>query len=95
MNAVEIIDFLKLCLTHAPDTSDVQSLMGIEGSARNMYYQFFDMLIEDSQFRIIERPPNNIMNAMISFVNLLCYSAVLTQIYHTHLDPRISFLHSP
>ena len=35
------------------------------------------------------------MNAMISFVNASCYSAVLTQIYHTHLDPRISFLHSP
>ena len=98
INAGEIIDFLKLCLAHAPDTSDVQSLMGIEGTARNTYYQFFDMLIPDSKFRIIKRvrrPPNNIMNAMISFVNSLCYSAVLTQIYHTHLDPRISFLHSP
>ena len=48
INAGEIIDFLKLCLAHAPDTSDVQSLMGIEGTARNTYYQFFDMLISDS-----------------------------------------------
>ena len=25
----------------------------------------------------------------------MCYAETLTQIYHTHLDPRISFLHSP
>ena len=98
INAGEIIDYLKFCLAQAPDTSDINSLMGIEGTARNMYYQFFDMLITDKDFRLgkrVRRPPNNIMNAMISFVNALCYSSVLTQIYHTHLDPRISFLHSP
>lgn len=98
IDAGEIIDYLKFCLTQAPDTTDIQSLMGIEGTARNTYYKFFDMLVTDSDFKItkrVRRPPNNIMNAMISFVNALCYSAVLTQIYHTHLDPRISFLHSP
>ena len=98
IDAGEIIDYLKFCLIQAPDTSDVQSLMGIEGTARNTYYRFFDLLITDPQFRIgkrVRHPPNNIMNAMISFVNSMCYSAVLTQIYHTHLDPRISFLHSP
>ncbi len=98
INASEIIDYLKFCLAQAPDTSDIQTLMGIEGTARNTYYKFFDMLITDKDFKIgkrVRRPPNNIMNAMISFVNALCYSAVLTQIYHTHLDPRISFLHSP
>lgn len=98
INAGEIVDYLKFCLTQAPDTSDIPSLMGIEGTARNTYYRFFDILITDKDFRIgkrVRRPPNNIMNAMISFVNALCYSAVLTQIYRTHLDPRISFLHSP
>ncbi|MBQ6971871.1 MAG: type I-B CRISPR-associated endonuclease Cas1 [Synergistaceae bacterium] len=98
IDAGEILGYLKQCLAQAPDTPDVQALMGIEGAARNMYYKFFDMMITDQDFRIgkrVRRPPNNIMNAMISFVNSLCYSAVLTQIYHTHLDPRISFLHSP
>lgn len=98
IQASDILEYLRFCLEQAPLTSDVQSLMGIEGTARNTYYQFFDRLISDSDFKIVKRvrrPPDNIMNALISFINSICYSAVLTQIYHTHLDPRISFLHSP
>ena len=86
INAGEIVDYLTFCLAQAPDTSDIPSLMGIEGTARSTYYKFFDMLITDSDFKIVKRvrrPPNNIMNAMISFVNALCYSAVLTQMYNT------------
>ena len=98
IQASDILEYLRFCLEQTPLTSDVQSLMGIEGTARNTYYQFFDRLISDDDFKIIKRvrrPPDNIMNALISFINSICYSAVLTQIYHTHLDPRISFLHSP
>ena len=94
----DIIEYLRYCLERAPDTSDVNSLMGIEGTARNNYYQFFDRLIQDSSFKIgarVRRPPNNPMNALISFINSICYSMTLTEIYRTHLDPRISFLHSP
>ena len=63
-----------------------------------MYYQFFDRLIQDEAFFIVKRvrrPPSNPMNALISFVNSLCYAMTLSQIYRTRLDPRISFLHSP
>lgn len=94
----DIIEYLRYCLERAPDTTDVNSLMGIEGSARNNYYQFFDRLIQNETFKIgkrVRRPPDNPMNALISFINSICYSTVLTEIYRTHLDPRISFLHSP
>ncbi len=43
----------------------------------------------------VRRPPDNPMNAMISFGNSILYSKTVTQIYHTHLDQRISFLHEP
>ena len=94
----DITEYLKFCLAQAPLTQDINSLMGIEGTTRNVYYQFFDRLISDGDFKIVKRvrrPPNNIMNALISFINSMCYAETLTQIYHSHLDPRISFLHSP
>lgn len=40
-------------------------------------------------------PPSNEVNAMISFVNSMCYTLCLDMIYHTQLNPTISFLHQP
>jgi CRISPR-associated protein Cas1 len=40
-------------------------------------------------------PPSNEMNALISFGNAVCYAACLGQLYHTQLNPTISFLHEP
>ena len=34
------------------------------------------------------------MNVLISFGNSLMYSIILSEIYKTHLDPRIGFLHA-
>ena len=35
------------------------------------------------------------MNAMISFGNTLLYTKTIAQIYNTHLEQSISFLHEP
>ena len=35
------------------------------------------------------------INSLISFVNSLIYSKTLTEIYHTQLNPTISYLHEP
>lgn len=78
------------------EAENISALMGLEGNARNCYYQFFDRLIKDDDFEMISRtrrPPTNRMNAMISFLNSMCYILVLSQLYRTHLDPRIGFLH--
>lgn len=40
-------------------------------------------------------PPNNMINSLISFVNSLIYSKTLSEIYHTQLNPTISYLHEP
>ena len=75
----------------------VDELMGCEGRARAAYYAgFAKMLRQDVEFtRRVRRPPDNLVNALISFTNGLVYSAALTQIYRTQLDPTISFLHEP
>ncbi len=77
-------------------TMDIPELMGIEGNIRISYYEAFDAII--SHFEMGNRtkqPPSNEVNAMISFVNSLCYALCLDNIYHTQLNPTISFLHQP
>jgi CRISPR-associated protein Cas1 len=76
---------------------DISELMGCEGRARASYYQAFSSILRnDVEFtKRVRRPPDNVVNALISFTNGLVYSAALTQIYRTQLDPTISFLHEP
>ncbi len=76
---------------------DVNELMACEGRARAAYYQGFSRILrQDLEFtKRVRRPPDNIVNAMISFTNGLVYAATLSQIYRTQLDPTISFLHEP
>lgn len=76
---------------------DIADLMGCEGRARNAYYSAFDIILDHPDFvfeKRSRRPPLNRMNALISLGNRLLYNVVLSEIYHTHLDPRIGFLHT-
>ncbi len=75
---------------------EIESLMGIEGNIRMNYYEAFAIIIKDFEMgQRTKRPPSNEVNAMISFVNSLCYTLCLDMIYHTQLNPTISFLHQP
>ncbi|HML94285.1 MAG TPA: type I-B CRISPR-associated endonuclease Cas1b [Thermodesulfobacteriota bacterium] len=79
------------------DQSSAGALMAIEGNIRDQYYSVFDEIVEDEDFTFesrTRRPPKNRMNALISFGNSLLYTSVLSEIYKTHLDPRIGYLHS-
>ncbi len=77
--------------------SSTEELMAIEGNCRNYYYKAFDKIINNEDFCFstrTRRPPQNRLNALISFGNSLMYITVLSEIYKTHLDPRIGFLHT-
>ena len=70
--------------------------MQVEGEIRKTYYSSFDQIIQLPGFsfeRRTKRPPENPLNALISFGNSLLYTTVLSEIYRTHLDPRIGYLH--
>lgn len=72
------------------------ALMGLEGNIRENYYEAFDHIITDFEMSgRSKRPPKNEINALISFGNMMCYTQCLKQIYHTQLNPTISFLHEP
>ena len=98
LDVSDILDDLSRFEEQARQTKDVPELLGVEGSARNAYYRLFDRLIQDEAFKLgkrVRQPPDNPMNALISFLNCVCYSMTLSQLHQTRLDPRIGFLHSP
>jgi CRISPR-associated protein Cas1 len=75
---------------------DIPSLMALEGEIRKSYYESFNFILNSENFyfdRRTKRPPDNPLNALISFGNSILYTTVLSQIYRTHLDPRIGYLH--
>jgi CRISPR-associated protein Cas1 len=76
---------------------DIPSLMGVEGRARDAYYGAFNLImyLEEPFQQRVRRPPDNLINALISFGNTLLYTATLAELYVTQLNPTISYLHEP
>lgn len=79
------------------DVTEIPVLMAYEGNIREMYYKSFDAILQSADFMFegrTKRPPKNHLNALISFGNTILYTQVLSEIYQTHLDPRIGYLHT-
>lgn len=93
-----IITSIEAHRANIESANDIQTLMGIEGSIRALYYsawpQIFSAPWAEFQKRV-KRPPDNPINALVSFGNSLCYTLALSEIYRTPLSPLISFLHEP
>jgi CRISPR-associated protein Cas1 len=90
------ISYISLLYSSVEATNDIGQLMATEGKARKLYYSCFSSIISNPDFTMTtrtRRPPQNSINALISFGNSLIYTEILSQIYRTHLDPRIGYLH--
>lgn len=78
------------------EAQDIAELMGWEGNIRQVYYNAFEEIIPGFEMgNRTKRPPSNEVNALISFCNMMCYTLCLDAIYHTQLNPTISYLHEP
>jgi CRISPR-associated protein Cas1 len=90
-------DTITMLSTKLDNQSDIQALMGIEGNIRKVYYDAFPIIInQDIEFETrTKNPPDNMINSLISFINTLIYTTVLSEIYKTQLNPLISYLHQP
>lgn len=93
-NEMEIIKSYQFELDKA---QDVNEIMGIEGNIRKIYYSTWSKIInQEIDFeKRVKRPPDNMINTLISFINSLIYTTCLSEIYKTQLNPTISYLHSP
>lgn len=75
----------------------IPEIMGTEGRIREAYFASFESFLRDGfEFeKRTRRPPQNMLNSLISFGNSLLYATTLTEVYHTQLTPTVSYLHEP
>lgn len=97
---IDLGDFLKeinFLILSLDDQKDIKQVMGVEGNIRKIYYETWNLIInQDINFdKRTKRPPENMINSLISFLNSLMYTTVLSEIYKTNLNPTISYLHEP
>ncbi len=76
---------------------NIPMLMQVEGELWQRFYSDFKYFLPEDfiMSKRVKRPPDNPINALISFSNSLLYAKTVSVIYNTHLDQRISFLHEP
>ena len=91
-----VIDTIKRLSGTLADAKAVDEIMGIEGNIRQAYYAAFDIILDDFNMGArTKQPPENEVNALISFGNMMCYTETLRAVHQTQLNPTISFLHTP
>lgn len=93
----EAIEVLEKEAIQIEAADSIAALMGAEGRMRETYYRTFNEILdlETPLVKRVKRPPDSLINALISFGNALLYTVVLSQIYRTPLNPTVSFLHEP
>ncbi len=91
------INTVEELLTKIDEQININQLMAVEGQIKKTYYDCFSEIINNEEFSFVrrtKRPPKDYINSLISFSNTIIYNYVLSEIYKTHLDPRIGYLHS-
>lgn len=92
----EIIVSIEKLSNQICNTSSIEELMGVEGQIRQYYYEAFNLIINDFEMGSrSKQPPQNEVNALMSFGNMVCYTLCLRAIHQTQLNPTISYLHKP
>lgn len=76
---------------------NIEQTMFVEGQIWMRFYESFKHFLPEDfvMNKRVKRPPDNPINALVSFGNTLLYTKTISAIYHTHLNQSISFLHSP
>lgn len=92
------IDWIENEFLHRIEESkNISEIMSVEGEVWHRFYSDFRYFLPEDfvMNKRVKRPPDNPINALISFGNTLLYTKTISSIYRTHLDQRISFLHEP
>jgi CRISPR-associated protein Cas1 len=92
------IDWIKTDFATMLDKAEnIKQVLAAEGDLWQRFYANFKYFLPEDFImnKRVKRPPDNPINALISFGNSLLYAKTISAIYRTHLDQRISFLHEP
>lgn len=93
-----LLDFYKKDVGNLLEkVSGIKEILSIEGRIWSEFYASFKYFLPEEFLmnKRVKRPPDNPMNALVSFGNTLLYTKTIAQIYNTHLNQTISFLHEP
>lgn len=84
-------------LSHLSRQSIIPEIMGVEGNIRKIYYSAWNTIVNQQIdfVKRVKRPPDNMINCLISLLNSVLYTKVVSEIYKTQLNPSISYLHQP
>lgn len=91
------VDGLSKLIQQLNEAKSVTQLMTVEAQARQKYYHCFNWILDDPDFifeKRTRRPPEDPLNAMISFGNTLLYQRIANEINRTALDIRIGIVHA-
>lgn len=94
----ETIDWIRRTMQkNLEEASDIKRILQVEGELWQRFYTDFKHILPEDfvMNKRVKRPPDNPINALVSFGNSLLYTKTISAIYNTHLDQRISFLHEP
>ena len=78
------------------DAPDLDVLRGVEGEAAARYFEVFDAMLADDDLRFEKRsrrPPENPVNALLSFGYALLSADCVAALNGAALDPAVGFLH--
>lgn len=91
------ISRLKHSLEQARNAKSLDSLRGVEGEAAAVYFSVFNQLIRNDDFQLYgrtRRPPQDAVNAMLSFLYSVLGQDISAALQGVGLDPQVGFLHA-
>lgn len=93
----DLLEEWHLSAARLEEAQSVNMLLGVEGNIRKTYYEFLDRrLTPDFQMEgRVYRPPNNPVNALVSYLNSMLYASIISELYRTQLNPLVGWLHEP
>jgi len=84
-------------LQKVEQTDDIEVLMGIEGAYSKLYFSYYFKTLPKllHKSKRTKRPPEDPVNAMLSYLYTLVYHLLSAKLYMAGFDPALSYLHTP
>lgn len=91
------ISYLEKMMDEIKNLESMDEILVLEAQCRKEYYHSFNYIIKEPSFYFVKRtkrPPEDELNAMISFGNTILYNKIQKLIWKTTLDGRIGIIHA-
>jgi len=96
----EVLKSLKRLANDAKSSNSLQTLLGIEGGAAQIYFSRFNSLLKaEDNWCLFEnrnrRPPKDPVNAVLSYLYGVMVKEFFVTLHTTGFDPYLGFYHQP